>query len=97
MKNEPFEIDCPCCSAKLIVDRASGEVLLHEKPAATKKRDLLAMMNDLDSQKSEREKAFERQMSSQKERQRILEEKFREAFDRADKDGSPMPGPLDLD
>ena len=95
--SDSIEVSCPCCTAKLVVDTASGEVIFHEKPKAKSKGDLLSMVHELDSQKGELEKAFERQMASQKDRQRVLEAKFREAFDRADKDDGPMPNPLDLD
>ena len=54
-------------------------------------------MAGLDAQKSEMEKRFEREMASQKDRSRILEEKFKEAMERAEKSDKPVVNPMDLD
>jgi hypothetical protein len=53
------------------------------------------MVRDLDHQKQRRESLFEQEMSSQKDRERLLEEKFKEALKRADKDDKPYRNPLD--
>jgi hypothetical protein len=44
------------------------------------------LKNDLAKQKELRENLFAQEMSSQKDRQRILEEKFKQALKRADTD-----------
>ncbi len=93
-----FEIACPCCETTIIVDRISGEVLLHKVKESRKAASLEAMVSNLQTQKTEAEKRFDRQMESQKDRSRILEEKFREALERADKsDDKPWVNPMDLD
>ena len=43
------------------------------------------MVSNLETQRTEAEKRFEKQLESQKDRARILEEKFKEAMQRADK------------
>jgi len=56
------------------------------------------LKNDLVKQKELRENLFAQEMSSQKDRERILEEKFKEALKRADTDSDkPFKNPLDLD
>jgi hypothetical protein len=55
------------------------------------------MVAGLESQKSEAAKKFERQLESQKDRGRILEEKFREALERAGKSTEKHVNPMDLD
>ena len=81
-----------------MVDRVSGEVLLHK---AKEKRagggSLESMVAGLQSQKSEMEKKFDRELASQRDRARLLEEKFREAMQRAEKSDEKHVNPMDLD
>lgn len=92
-----FEIICPCCEATIVVDRLSGEVLLHKAKERRVGGSLESMVAGLESQKSEMEKKFEREIASQKDRARLLEEKFKEAMERAEKSDKPMVNPMDLD
>ena len=92
-----FEIVCPCCEAALVVDRISGEVLLHKAKEKKAGGSLESMVAGLEAQKSEMEKKFDREMASQKDRSRILEEKFKEAMERAEKSDKPLINPMDLD
>ena len=56
------------------------------------------MVKDLDKQKETREQIFSQELSSHKDRGRLLEEKFKEAMKRADKDKDKVyRNPLDLD
>ena len=94
---EKFSIICPCCEANLTVDSQTGAILAHEE-----KKKVLGSFEDLKnelSKKSEtRDQIFAQEMSSQKDRERLLEEKFQEALKRADKDtDKPFRNPLDLD
>ena len=92
-----FEILCPCCEALIVIDRISGEVLLHKAKEKKSGQSLESMVSNLETQKGEMEKFFEKQMESQKDRSRILEEKFKEAMQRADKSDKPPINPMDLD
>ncbi|HEX6086409.1 MAG TPA: 2-nitropropane dioxygenase [Thermoanaerobaculia bacterium] len=96
MKN--FEITCPCCEATLVVDRLSGELLLHKaKEHRGPGGSLDAMVAGLESQKSEAAKRFERQLDAQKDRARILEEKFKAALEQAEKSDEKYVNPMDMD
>lgn len=95
MKN--FEILCPCCEATLVIDRLSGEVLLHKEKERKSGLSLESMVSNLETQKSEMAKRFDKQLESQKDRSRILEEKFKEALERADKSDKPYINPMDMD
>jgi sulfate adenylyltransferase subunit 1 (EFTu-like GTPase family) len=95
MKN--FEITCPCCEATLVIDRLSGEVLLHKAKEVRRGESLDAMVAGLETQKSESAKRFDRQMESQKDRARILEERFKEALERAEKSDEKFINPMDMD
>jgi len=92
-----FEISCPCCEATIIVDRITGEVLLHKVKETRQTGTLESMVSNLETQKSEAARKFEKQLESQKDRSRILEERFKEALQRADKADKPHVNPFDLD
>jgi len=94
---ENIEITCPCCEATIIVDRESGQVLLHKAKEKRAGGSLESMVAGLESQKSEMQKKFDRELASQKDRARLLEEKFREAMKRAEKSDEPHVNPMDLD
>ena len=94
---EKFSIICPCCEANITIDAETGAILAHEEKAK-KLGSFEDLKNDLAKQKELRENLFAQEMSSQKDRQRILEEKFKEAMKRADTDSDkPFRNPLDLD
>jgi len=92
-----FTIICPCCEATLNIDANTGAILSHEekqKPLAS----FEGLVKDLDKQKQTREQLFAQEMSSMKDRERLLEEKFKEAMKRAEKDKDKVyKNPLDLD
>jgi len=94
---EKFNIICPCCEANLTIDAETGAILAHEEKAK-KLGSFEDLKNNLVKQKELRENLFAQEMSSQKDRERILEEKFKEALKRADTDSDkPFRNPLDLD
>jgi DNA-binding ferritin-like protein len=96
-ENARFTIICPCCEATLVVDAQTGALISHQektKPLAS----FEAMAKDLERQKQTREQLFAQELGSVKDRERLLEEKFREAMKRADKDKDKVfKNPLDLD
>jgi hypothetical protein len=95
--NARFTIICPCCEATLTVDAQTGAIISHEekaKPVAS----FDEMLKGLDKQKQQREQIFQQELGSQKDRKRLLDEKFREAMSRAEKDkDKPYINPLDID
>src|SRR6266545_4608816 len=92
-----FTIVCPCCEATLSVDAHTGALISHEerhKPPAS----FDEMVKGLDKQKEMREQIFAQELSSMKDRDRILEEKFKDARKRAEKDkDKTYRNPLDID
>src|SRR5215831_3273250 len=92
-----FTLICPCCEASLIIDARTGALLSHEekaKPLAS----FDEMVKGLDKQKQVREQIFAQELSSMKDRDRILEEKFQAAKKKAEKDKDKIyRNPLDLD
>ncbi len=92
-----FEIDCPGCETLIVIDRTSGEVLWHKEKVHKASGSIEEMVSRMNEQKSEAEKKFDKGLESQKDRSRLLEEKFKEALARVDKDAPPPINPLDLD
>jgi hypothetical protein len=92
-----FEIQCPCCDTTLVIDRVSGEVLLHKRKEISTAGSLESMVAGLESQKSEAAKRFERQLDAQKDRARILEERFKEALKTAEQSDEKYINPMDMD
>lgn len=96
---DKFSVICPCCEATLTIDSQTGALLAHaEKKKAHGSFEELA--GELTKQKELREQLFSQEMSSMKDRERLLEEKFQEALKRADSDAEkdkPFRNPLDLD
>ena len=92
-----FTIICPCCESALTIDAQTGALLSHEekaKPVAS----FDEMLKGLDKQKQMRDQIFQQELGSQKDRERLLEEKFRDAMKRAEKDkDKPYINPLDID
>src|SRR2546429_6356890 len=77
-----FTIICPCCEAMLNIDAETGALLSHEE----KQKELGSfedMVKGLDKQKETRDQIFAQQMSSHKDRERLLAEKFEEAKKKA--------------
>jgi hypothetical protein len=100
-KTRSLSIRCPECEAHLVIDAATGEVLAHraaKQPLAGGK-DFDTLLEDLDRDKDEAEAVFEREVAAMKDRDRLLEEKFKQAMDRAkdEPDDVPPPRPFDLD
>ena len=92
-----FTLICPCCEATLVLDAVTGALISHEekaKPVASFEE----MTKGMEKQKALREQIFAQELGSQKDRERLLDEKFREAMKRADKEpNAPYKNPLDLD
>lgn len=94
---ERFTIICPCCEATLAIDGQTGSIISHAE-----KKKVLGSFDDLKGelgkQREVRDALFSQEMSSVKDRERLLDEKFREAMKRADVDkDKPYINPLDMD
>jgi hypothetical protein len=94
---EKFTVLCPCCESTLTIDASTGALLGHEE----KKKihgSFEDLKGELSKQKQQRDQIFAQEMSSMKDRERLLEEKFKEALKRAEGTaGVPFKNPLDLD
>ncbi|MBA2621409.1 MAG: 2-nitropropane dioxygenase [Acidobacteria bacterium] len=96
---EKLTVICPCCEATLSVDANTGALLAAEEK--TKAHSSFEDLKDeLEKQKNLREQLFAQESQAQKDRSRILEEKFQAAKKRAEAGGElekPFKNPLDFD
>jgi len=96
---DTFEVDCPCCHAKLTVDRALGVVLSHvppPKPPSSVDLDNTARL--LREHDEAVEAKFRASVEAEKTKEDVLARKFAEGLKKA-KD-APVEKPLrdfDLD
>ncbi len=92
-----WTVICPCCDATLTIDAQTGAIISHEeksKPVAS----FDEMAREMQKQKEVRNQIFAQELDSQKDRKRLLDEKFREAMKRADTNsGEPFRNPLDME
>jgi hypothetical protein len=91
-----LSVICPCCESTLTIDAQTGAIIAHsEKKKVLGSFDELK--GELGKQKELRDALFTQEMTSLKDRERILAEKFEEAMKRADVDkDKPFRNPLDM-
>lgn len=99
MKDTSFEVDCPCCGARLEIDPETRSILSHT-PAHPKHapEDLQEAMARLKAEEKGRDKRFDNQFEAQKTRGRVLEKKFESLLKKSGDE--PLERPLrdfDLD
>lgn len=95
---EKFTVICPCCEATLAIDVQTGALLGHEEKAK-KLSSFEDLKGELEKKREARENLFAQEQQAQKDRERLLAEKFKEAMKRAGDEDSlkPFKNPLDLD
>jgi hypothetical protein len=100
-EHRKLTVRCPECGSDLSVDAATGEVLSHRTPKRPPAggKDFESLLAGLDSDKTRAEETFERARAAERDRDRLLDEKFREAMKRAEEepDEGPPRRPFDLD
>jgi hypothetical protein len=97
-KTDTFEIACPCCQAKLVIDRALGVVLSHVASVRPPSIDLDDTARLLREHDESVERKFRASVEAEKSKEDVLARKFAEGLKKA-KDG-PVEKPLrdfDLD
>jgi uncharacterized Zn finger protein (UPF0148 family) len=86
MADKKIEVYCPCCDAYLVISRETGQVLSHKEKTVKRDASFEEMVSNVHSSKSELEKRFQKQMESQRDRKKLLDEKFRAALEQAKDD-----------
>jgi len=96
--HDTFETDCPCCGAKLTVDRTLGVVLSHSEPVRPPSIDLDDTASLLRAHEDAVEAKFRASVQAEKIKEDVLARKFAEGLKKA-KD-APVEKPMrdfDLD
>lgn len=98
MPDTSFVVQCPCCSAKLTVDRDLGAIIAHEAPPPKRTvSDIGAAFEALRSKSAERDERFKREMESQGDKSKLLDRKFQEGLKKAKDDPDRPIRPIDID
>ena len=101
MSEGTFLIDCPCCKARIEVDRKTGKVVKHwEKPQVKEGGDLMAeSLKKLQADKNRLDDYFKNAGRSMEEKKKELEAQFEKEKKRIEDSGdtSKPINPLDLD
>lgn len=97
-QSETFTLDCPCCNAKMVVDRSLGVVLSHTAPVKPPSIDLDDTARLLREHDDSVEAKFRASVEAERNKEDVLARKFAENLKKA-KDG-PLEKPIrdfDLD
>jgi hypothetical protein len=82
LKSE-FDIDCPCCSAKLVVDANLQRVIRHSEAPSADRPELDHAQRIVAEQAARREALFQKSVSEEKTRGDALSRRFEEALKQA--------------
>jgi hypothetical protein len=99
-KSSLFEIECPCCKARLSVDPATKAVITFEEPPRPRTvEDIEAAARALRGESARREELFQKSVEAHRSSADILSRKFDELLKKAKADDptKPPPKPLGLD
>jgi hypothetical protein len=98
MADQSFVVKCPCCNAKLTIDRELSEVIAHEAPPPTRTvSDIGAAFEKLRTKSAEREERFRQEMESRGQKSKLLDRKFQEGLKKAKDDPDRPIRPIDID
>jgi len=93
-----FDVQCPCCEAKLRIDAETRAIIAHTIPEKPKPiEDLAAEVVKLKGAEARRDEVFQKQVDAQKSHGRVLEKKFDELFKRAKENPNAPPIVRDID
>ena len=96
--NRQFEVVCPCCGARLLIDRPLGKIISHENPPKQPGRtpDLDHADKVLEQAAARREALFRQSTEEAKHKTELLERKFEESLKKS-KGEPPTPPRRDID
>ena len=95
--SDRVELTCPCCSTKLVVDGATGEILAEERPEPDHTATFDSALGAVQSGEQRRHDAFAKAFDKTQRLDDLLSKKFDEAKKKAAKDKSKPRNPFDLD
>ncbi len=97
MGSTDFIIICPCCEAKITVDRITGAVLAHDKPDSGPATTFEQAVSEEKQRRQDAQDRFSQAVQEHENREEIWDKKFKEAVKRAENDDKPPPHPFEFD
>ncbi len=89
-------VSCPDCDCEMQIDSQTGHVLSHTRAGKPEKKagrnDFDALLARVDDAKKRASALFDQEMEAHNDRDRLLDEKFRRALDRAEREGASEGG-----
>ncbi|MHC4502971.1 MAG: hypothetical protein ACYTFI_06680 [Planctomycetota bacterium] len=95
--SDRVDVTRPCCSTKLVVDTATGEILSEERPAPDHAATFDSALSAVRGGEKRRDQAFHKAFDKTQQLDELLSKKFEEAKKKAAKDKSKPRSPFDLD
>ena len=86
-----FELDCPCCDARLVVDAGLRRIVSHRRPPRGDRPELGDAQRILAAEAARREAVFERSVADEKGRGDALSKRFDEALEQARREPVTRP------
>lgn len=86
-------IECPDCGAEMKVDVATGKVLSHRAQKRAESRDFDSLLAGIDDSKNRADEIFRREVAALDQKDRLMEEKFRDALRRVEEEEDPAEPP----
>jgi hypothetical protein len=90
LKSE-FEVECPCCSAKLVVDANLERVIRHSEAPSGDRPELDDAQRILSEQAARREALFQKSVAEERTRGDALSKRFEEALKQAKEEPITKP------
>jgi hypothetical protein len=90
LKSE-FEVECPCCSAKLVVDANLERVIRHSEPPSADRPELDDAQRIVSEQAARREALFQKSVAEERTRGDALSKRFEEALKQAKEEPITKP------
>ena len=91
------QVECPCCSTRLTVDVATGEILSEERPKLDSTKTFEDAMTRVRSGANRRDEAFSKAVDRTRKLDDLLNKKFEEARKKAQQDPTAPRNPFDLE
>ncbi|MEE4273932.1 MAG: hypothetical protein V2I67_19800 [Thermoanaerobaculales bacterium] len=97
--SETITVTCPHCDSSLVIDVAAGVVVEHTPPARPQEKiDFDARLREIEAQKARSADRLAEAMRQEKDKDRLMEDRFRSLMEKAkDDDGSRPVRDIDLD
>jgi hypothetical protein len=93
-----FTVMCPCCNARLTIDRTLEAVVAHEAPPRARSGvGLDEALSSLKGAAARREALFKEQIKAEEKKPQVLQRKFEEGLKKAKDSPDPPINPMDLD